>query len=233
MRFAICDDEIMCCVELENYFNEMNIDSETYQSGEDLVDDYKNNGRRYDAIFIDIEMGGMTGIETANAIRMLDDTVIIIFVTGFTQYAVESFECGVSRYLVKPLKEEKVREALRFIQKKLELERRAFSFYYHKEYKRILCRDIIYCESEHNYVYIRTKKSEYKIKMTLTAVEEKLSPGMFTRLHRGFLVNLRYIKGITSEGVELAYTNQVIPLGRAYRKSFTKARIEFAEKDFY
>ena len=90
MRFAICDDEPEHIQMLQAYFDarpELNIESEPYYSGEALIADYQERGVRYDALFIDMEMGTMNGIDTANAVRVLDEYVIIIFVTNYAQYA--------------------------------------------------------------------------------------------------------------------------------------------------
>lgn len=84
MRFAICDDEQTAINLLQDQFDlrpELAIEHDAYTSGEALLAAYKN-GARYDALFIDMEMGGMNGIDTANAIRALDDEVIVVYVTA-------------------------------------------------------------------------------------------------------------------------------------------------------
>lgn len=104
MRFAICDDEPEHIKLLQAYFDkrpELFIDSEPYYSGEALVADYQNNGVRYDALFIDMEMGAMNGIDTANAIRALDDKVIIIYVTSHTRYMKKAFGHNVLDFVEK------------------------------------------------------------------------------------------------------------------------------------
>ena len=67
----------------------------------------------YHLIFLDIEMEGLNGIETAKLLRNIDKNFILIFVTSFEQYALESFEVSPFRYLIKPVSIEKLREVLR------------------------------------------------------------------------------------------------------------------------
>lgn len=101
MRFAICDDERVHINELEEYFaqkEDLQIESEPFESGEALLDAYKQGQQSFDALFVDMEMGGMNGIETANAIRTIDERVIIVFVTSHEEYAIDCFQCSPLRF---------------------------------------------------------------------------------------------------------------------------------------
>ena len=103
MRFAICDDEQTAINILQDQFDqrpELAIEYDAYTSGEALLAAYKN-GARYDALFIDMEMGGMNGIDTANAIREMDDEVIVIYVTSYTRYMKQAFGHNVLDFVEK------------------------------------------------------------------------------------------------------------------------------------
>lgn len=236
MRFAICDDEPEHIKLLQAYFDkrpELFIESEPYYSGEALVADYQNNGVRYDALFIDMEMGAMNGIDTANAIRALDEYVIIIFVTGYAQYAPLGFECGASRYLVKPLRDKKVNEALDFIVKRLSREKKILSFNFNKEHVRLLCDDIIYCESEHNGSIIYTQDGSFPTRMTISELITKLDNEQFSRVNRGYIVNLARVKISNSERVVMQGCQSFIPIGKTYRRAFERAMIRYEERMYY
>lgn len=236
MRFAICDDEPEHIKLLQAYFDkrpELFIESEPYYSGEALVADYQNNGVRYDALFIDMEMGAMNGIDTANAIRALDEYVIIIFVTSYAQYAPLGFECGASRYLVKPLRDKKVNEALDFIVKRLSREKKILSFNFNKEHVRLLCDDIIYCESEHNGSIIYTQDGSFPTRMTISELITKLDNEQFSRVNRGYIVNLARVKISNSERVVMQGCQSFIPIGKTYRRAFERAMIRFEERMYY
>lgn len=101
MRFAICDDEQQHINILTDYFathKDYHIETEAFESGEALLEAYRIQGSHFDALFIDMEMGGMNGIETANAIRTIDERVIIVFVTSHEEYAIDCFQCSPLRF---------------------------------------------------------------------------------------------------------------------------------------
>lgn len=236
MHFAICDDEPAHIHILQTYFDartDLSITSEAFESGKALVDDCKANGCRYDALFIDMEMPGMNGIDTANAIRAMDEQVIIVFVTSHEQYAPASFECGASRYLVKPLQDEKVNEALDFIAKRLNRAQKTLSFDYNKEHIRLLCDDIIYCESDHNGSIIYTKNGSQQTRMTISELEKTLDSESFCRVNRAYLINLGYVKSSNSTRIFLYGCGTFIPLGKTFREKFEHAMIQFEERMFY
>lgn len=236
MHFAICDDEPAHIHILQTYFDartDLSITSEAFESGKALVDDCKANGCRYDALFIDMEMPGMNGIDTANVIRAMDEQVIIVFVTSHEQYAPASFECGASRYLVKPLQDEKVNEALDFIAKRLSREKKTLSFDYNKEHIRLLCDDIIYCESDHNGSIIYTKNGSQQTRMTISELERILDSTQFCRVNRSCMVNLSYVKTVKSTKIILQECQAFVPLSRSYREKFDRAMVNFEEREYY
>lgn len=120
IKIAICDDDVKYINILEKYIykaSENNVECNAYQSGENLLNAYKNNAKRYDVVFLDMEMKEIGGIETANLIRELDEHVIIVFVTSHTKYMQESFKCLPFRFLVKPVGYDEFKEVFGDIQK--------------------------------------------------------------------------------------------------------------------
>lgn len=232
MKFAICDDEPMHCAELENVFSRRNIDSEVYQSGEELLADLEKNQRHYDAFFIDMEMGGMNGLETAKHIHTRDERALIVFVTSHEHYAIESFECEPLRFLVKPVQEAKLQEAIQAIQRKLTQKRATLEFTFNKEYIRLYCDDILYCESKGNQINIVTKNASYTTRLSMTELQAKLNAEMFVRVHRGFVINIQHLKTVKGDKIQLHDCAQIIPLGRSYKKEFNKAVISYEERSF-
>lgn len=232
MRFAICDDDIHYMNELESYFDNCEawqIEAEPYESGEALIAAYRDCGYRYDALFIDMEMEGLNGIETAKAIRSIDERVIIIFVTSYEEYAIESFQCSPLRFLTKPLKTEKLDEALGAIHHLLTQKRETITFHENKSYVRLYCDEIIYCECSRNNMILHTKEGTHQVRMTLTEAEKALTSGMFCRCHKGFLVNLGYIKKIVGQTIILYHCGDVLPIGRAYKQALKGAVVDYEE----
>lgn len=236
MRFAICDDERVHINELEEYFaqkEDLQIESEPFESGEALLDAYKQGQQSFDALFVDMEMGGMNGIETANAIREIDERVSIVFVTSHEEYAIDCFQCSPLRFLKKPLQLEKMDDAMRAINHVLTQKHATFSFYENKNYVRLYCADIIYCEGSHNKMVLYTVSGVHQVHMTFAEVEKALAPGMFYRCHKGFLVNLGYIKKIVGQDIVLHHCETVLPIGRAYKQGLREAVVDYEERMFH
>lgn len=230
MQFAICDDEFIHRQMFEDMIKSFNpeIICELYAKGETLVEDIKMGENSYDAIFLDMEMNGMNGIETANAIREIDDRVLIIFVTSHEKYAVESFQCEPLDFLLKPVQLIKFETVIKKIQLKLSKKRTTFTFFQGSSYVRLYCDDIIYCESARNYTLIHTENVIYRVRMTTKEIESKLEPGRFARCHRSYYVNLEEVKTIDNTGdLHFYHSNDVIHIGDTYHRSFFQALLDY------
>lgn len=234
MRFAICDDERVHINELEEYFaqkEDLQIESEPFESGEALLDAYKQGQQSFDALFVDMEMGGMNGIETANAIRAVDERVIIVFVTSHEEYAIDCFQCSPLRFLKKPLQPEKMNEALQAIEQQLSKKRVVVHLNFGKEQYRLYEDDIIYLESHNHKIDIYTVDETYVVNKNLNEMEDTLSANVFARAHKAFLVNLRYVRKIKGNEIYLRQCEHTIPLGRVYKSAFMKSYAHQRERD--
>lgn len=234
MRFAICDDERVHINELEEYFaqkEDLQIESEPFESGEALLDAYKQGQQSFDALFVDMEMGGMNGIETANAIRAVDERVIIVFVTSHEEYAIDCFQCSPLRFLKKPLQPEKMNEALRAIEQQLSKKRVVVHLNFGKEQYRLYEDDIIYLESHNHKIDIYTVDETYVVNKNLNEMEDTLSANVFARAHKAFLVNLCYVRKIKGNEIYLRQCEHTIPLGRVYKSAFMKSYAHQRERD--
>ena len=234
MRFAICDDERVHINELEEYFaqkEDLQIESEPFESGEALLDAYKQGQQSFDALFVDMEMGGMNGIETANAIRTIDERVIIVFVTSHEEYAIDCFQCSPLRFLKKPLQPEKMTEALQAIEQQLSKKRVVVHLNFGKEQYRLYEDDIIYLESHNHKIDIYTVDETYVVNKNLNEMEDTLSANVFARAHKAFLVNLRYVRKIKGNEIYLRQCEHTIPLGRVYKSAFMKSYAHQRERD--
>ena len=234
MRFAICDDERVHINELEEYFaqkEDLQIESEPFESGEALLDAYKQGQQSFDALFVDMEMGGMNGIETANAIRTIDERVIIVFVTSHEEYAIDCFQCSPLRFLKKPLQPEKMNEALQAIEQQLSKKRVVVHLNFGKEQYRLYEDDIIYLESHNHKIDIYTVDETYVVNKNLNEMEDTLSANVFARAHKAFLVNLRYVRKIKGNEIYFRQCEHTIPLGRVYKSAFMKSYAHQRERD--
>lgn len=231
MRFAICDDEAVHCAHLTSAISAALPDALclSYASGEALVADIRA-GQDFDAVFLDMEMPGMDGIAAGNAIRALDERVILVFVTSHEQYAVESFQCEPLDYLVKPVDQDRLRTVLKKIQHRIHKKRTTLTFEEGGEYVRLYCDEIVYCESVRNGVLIHTKTETYKPRMTLSEVEAQLEPGLFGRAHRSFLVNYSCVRSFCGAEMRLTDGHTTLPIGRKYAQAFKAAVFAYEER---
>lgn len=104
MKIAICDDEEIFVNETRKILNNVLADSSKCNiigclNGEELLDHHKKI--HFDIIFLDIEMPGLSGMDTARKIRETDDEVIIVFLTSYHEFAMMGYEVDAYRYLVK------------------------------------------------------------------------------------------------------------------------------------
>lgn len=232
VRFAICDDETMHAAQLAEMLRAVDDTTrcESYTSGETLVADIES-GQSFDAIFLDMEMPGMDGIAAGNAIRALDERVILVFVTSHEQYAVESFQCEPLDYLVKPVDPDRLRTVLEKIQRKTHKKRTVLTFEEGGEYVRLYCDEIVYCESSRNYITIHTREAVHRIRMTSAELEAKLEPGRFARCHRSYIVNLEEVKTVDKEGyIHLQHLKDTIPIGDLFKTAFFQVLVDYEMK---
>ncbi len=235
MRVAICDDNINYINEIENYidkFKQTVVVCDAYQNGEELIYAYRDKGERYDVIFLDMELERLNGIETASLIREIDEHVIIVFVTSYTEYMRESFKCAPFRFLVKPVDSEEFKTVFYDVTKKLSKQRKVFAFAENKAKIRLYCDDIIYFESQDHWIWIHTKERVYKICKSLTELYGQLDKEMFCRVHKSFIINFLYVKSIKENDAELYHCDKPVSISRSYKKEVLKEYTNFLERDF-
>lgn len=147
----------------------------------------------------------------------------IIITTAYHQYAVEAFDLSVTDYLLKPIEFERFLIAVNKVnlrKENTELQTAAapkdFMFLnVQKKKVRVMFSDILFIESQREYIRIVTTKSVFLSKMSTHEMESMLPADLFRRVHRSFIVAVAKIDSYTAEQVEVAGTS--IPIGRGYR----------------
>ena len=118
IQVAICDDEEFFRDELETFIsvfgNEYHTDviTETYSNPENLIKVLSDKTKKYDILFLDVEMPQMNGMELAQAIRKIDSDVVICFVTSFLEYALAAYKVDAIDYVVKPIQYSDVKHTM-------------------------------------------------------------------------------------------------------------------------
>ncbi|MCW3118072.1 MAG: chemotaxis protein CheY [Chitinophagaceae bacterium] len=174
-----------------------------------------------DLIFLDIHLPKLKGMAF---IKTLANPPAVIITTAYHQYAVEGFNLNVTDYLLKPFDFErfltavtKVKTAQTGEQEPAESkEVKDFIFVnVQKKKVRILFSEIVYIESQREYIKIVTTKNEYLSKMGTHEIEAILPANHFRRIHRSYIISMSKVESYTAEMVEL--NGIAIPVGRAYR----------------
>lgn len=236
MKIAICDDNMKYISTVEDYLDKMKsskIEHDVFMSGEELLREYERNEADYDAIFLDMEMAGLDGIETANYIRQIDKHVIIVFVTSHKKYMQRSFECMPFRFLIKPIDFLDFRKAYNEICMKMEDDPETFIFLENKKRTRIYCSDIIFFESSSHWILIYTRDGKtHRTRKTMSELLETIEKSTFIRVHRAFAVNLKHVYQIEENDVIMHHYSEPIPISKTYKKELSDEFLNFKERKY-
>lgn len=165
---------------------------------------------RPDAMFLDIEMPGLTAFDL---MRQLSHPPLVVFVTGYDEYAIKAFEVNAVDYLLKPLQESRLAQAVLRLRDALErpredyeaaLKRAVASLHAEgpqklaaRRGKRIILlspREVLYASVEDELIFFHTKTERFSADRTLADLEEMLKPAGFFRVSRSALVNLHHAR---------------------------------------
>ena len=226
-KIAICDD---CDVDRQYILNMVTLWGERsgyivhvdlFSSAENFLFHYAEEGD-YDILLLDIEMGAMDGVTMAKRLRKENDTVQIVFITGYSDYILEGYEVAALHYLMKPVKEEKLCAVLDRAAQKLAKNEKVLNFEIGGEMIRVPIYQIRYADVFGNYVTIHAS-SDVTIKMTLSDLEKQLDE-RFYRAGRSCIVNLSQISRVTKAEIKLS-DGTAIPLPRGAYDGINRAII--------
>lgn len=174
-----------------------------------------------DLIFLDIHLPKLKGMAF---LKTLTHPPAVIITTAYHQYAVEGFDMNVTDYLLKPFEFERFLVAVNKV-RTTETEKpvstdnpgiKDFIFLnVQKKKVKILFSEIVYIESQREYIRIVTTKKDFLSKMSTHEIESILPPQLFKRIHRSFIISLSKIESYNAEMVEVNGVS--IPIGRGYR----------------
>lgn len=235
IRCIAIDDEPLALQQLSRYILDTGFLELAGSFRNALVAEKWLSGNKTDAIFVDIEMPGINGLDF---VRSMNPKPLIVFTTAHSEYALEGFRVDAIDYLLKPIdyqdflhSAEKVYRQHHLIHGTTDGQGSKRIIFIRSEYKTIplTIEDIILIESRSEYV--RIFSHEKKPIMTLGSLksyQEKLPPDLFLRVHRSYIVNLSSIKSIGNKHIIL--TNDMsIPVGKLYESDLRK----YINRNFY
>lgn len=227
LRIAICEDDILQAGNFESMLGkvmgELHINNiiDVYTSAKTLQK-YIDNGKNYDAYFLDIELGDGSGIDIAKNIRSKDMTAVIIFTTGYGKYMAEAFDIHAYHYLMKPFKEDCVVKLMAEIAALIKTSKHKFSFSYKREEIALETKDIIAMYSEKRIINIKELKNEYVFYGKIDDTFDLLPHSEFVKIRSGCIVNMNYIKKIEKNHI-WCYTQKgliELSISRRYHEQF-------------
>lgn len=192
-----------------------------------------------DLVFLDIQMPGLTGFEV---LKKLDHMPQIIFATAYDEYAFQAFQVHALDYLLKPYTRERFAEAIRLVEQRSDsylsqIHNLVSSLNEQDSYLNNLlvsvrqklinipANDIIRIEANGDYANLITSGKNYLSNYGITALEAKLDPQVFTRVHRSAMINVNYIKEVYKypSVYEVVMTNSdVVKVSRSYLENIRK-----------
>lgn len=226
-RFAICDDEPADLIYVKSKILEwakkryLEVDIREFPTAESFLFTYDGE-KDFDVLFLDIEMGEMSGVELAKRIRDQNKSIQIVFVTGYMEYISEGYDVEALHYLLKPVGKDKLEGVLDRALERIGMQEKALLIQSAGETVRIPLYEIRFMEVQKNYVTIHGKE-EYSMKRTLKEVHKELD-GRFFQTHRSYIVNLGFVKKITKSAVVLKDETN-IPLARGLYDKINQAFI--------
>ena len=172
-----------------------------------------------DLIFLDIEMPLLNGLEF---LKLLKNKPAVILVSSEQKYALESYEYGVSDYLLKPLSYAKFYAAVQKIKVQFEQNTVAIPSIkdlfvkVNSQIEKIDLATILFIEAAVDYIEIVTSTKKYLVNNSMTKIMEKLPQDQFARVHRSYIVQLNKINAI--DGNTLSIGNKAIPISKTYKE---------------
>ncbi len=212
MKIAICDDikkdaellkQIVCS---KKEYSGSTI--ELYSDGVSLVAKMRS-GQKYDVLFLDVSMPEINGIDIGKAVRTIDPDIYIIFTTNYTEFAIEAYDCHPFHYFVKPLKQEKIIEALNLIETEMRKKHAVFSAKTKSGYLNLPINEINYIECCKRHLIFHMEDKTYEIPGKISDAEERLKEYDFCRVHQGYIVNMRKILSIDKLTIEFGNGDSV------------------------
>ena len=194
-----------------------------------MVEDICKKGKKYDLLFLDIEMKEMDGLTAAKEIRKRDEMTMLIYVSSHESYAVEAYDVQPFQFLVKPVNFETVRKYFMKAYEKLTTGPNYFLCGFKSDTHILRMSEIMYFRSNRRVIQVyMSDGSIYKFYGKMNDLEERLKreKADFWRIHQSYLVNVRYI-GIISYDQILLKNKKALSISEDRRKTISEKYCDY------
>lgn len=230
IQIAVCDDEKKIlneiCGKIQTAFKGLNcqIDITKTSSPFELLEHLKNNA--VDVLFLDIDMPSLSGMDIAQFLMDNEIKTLLIFVTSHDALVYQSFKYHPFGFIRKSHFDEEIGTVVKGLVVELQKKSEYFTFKTNEGFFKVLFSDILYFESESNYINLHCTDKQYRFRSTITSLEQELISKGFIRTHKGFLVNQQHIFAIKGDDIELS-DKKLLPIGRTNRDSIKKTILRY------
>lgn len=228
LNITVCDDEAKILEEIASFikqeFSQDNV--QTFTSGKSLI---SSTQERPDVLLLDIDMPGMSGMEVASLLAQGKAQTLIVFVTAHDELVYDSFKYHPFAFVRKKFLFEELRNVLKDCEKEIDGRKKRFVFQSASKTINLAQSDILYFESQANYLAVYTKGGEFRLRSTMANIENELQGSDFLRIHKGFLVNLEHIKILKSDALELD-SGAKLPIGKSYSESAKESILRYMRR---
>lgn len=229
MKIFICDDEpkILSDISAKAGTALPEADILGFSDGNALLGAFSENS--CDILLLDIDMPEISGLDIAARLTALADKPLLVFVTSHDELVYDSLQYHPFGFVRKGYMDKELPRILSDCMTELKSREKHFCFHTANADVKLRLDEILYFESEGNYLKLFSKGGEYRFRDTLSAVENTLSDSGFVRIHKGFLVNQAAVKMLTSDEAELINGTK-IPIGRSYSETAKKQLMRYMLK---
>ena len=228
-RIAVVEDDKNFVQELKKYLEQYALEEGqefeilTFYDGAEILENYTPN---YDLILLDIEMPKVNGMDAAERIREMDETVVLMFITNMAQYAIRGYSVGALDFVMKPITyytfSMKMKRALKRAQKK---ELPSVLLNISDGIKKLEVRQIYYVEIQNRQLHYHTDEGEFVVRASLQSAEDTLPSEVFSKCNHWYLVNLMHVTEVRKNIVLVGPYE--LEISRRNRSGFLKALTEY------
>lgn len=175
-------------------------------------------------LFLDIHLPGLKGLDF---LKSLANPPQVILTTAFHQYALQGYELNVVDYLLKPIEFQRFLSAVNKVHTSVTSTTRPATITVQSDKKKVVIPvdEILFIESQKEYIKIQTTTTHHITKCALTKIEEELDPAIFLRVHRSFIIAMPKVRSYSSHEIDVG--GKPVPIGGNYRDAINQSLVNY------
>ncbi|GAA0913734.1 LytTR family DNA-binding domain-containing protein [Nonomuraea longicatena] len=202
-----------------------------------LLDRGIADGRPIDAVFLDIRMRGLDGVVLGRLLAQFANPPRVVFVTAYEEHAVDAFEIKAEDYLLKPVRPERLAEAIRRVALSADVtvdaeESDTIPVELGGVTRFVSSADVVYVEAQGDYARLHTQSGTHLVRIPLNTLEERWAGAGFVRVHRSHLVAVKHIEElhIDSGRCTVRVGRTEIPVSRRHTRELRDLLVRRAKR---